>query len=480
MLELNLRLLGDSGFKRGEREIGEADILRRVELVGPDAAGKLIAVAGVQGGIHHFPGLGARLVLKAKARIIAHPVIGRGIVPCDERIEEHRDGLLRIARGLCDDRAAEAARDGKEHPGCTQQHREQRELHVGVIFLLELYRPEDARCDEKGDEQEGGKRSRGPGRRGLRRDRCGSGLGRSANGRHGGRGFGCRFRRRRGRRVCDGVIRVLTHGGAVCRQQLLGVFDVIGEHHQRDRLGGEGKAAVVHKRMAVFGNVPVLVGNLEARLMQHEEALLLGLLQSLDDAWEALLLIIQQLQAADELTGGIDIVSIIIVRHVVQVNAHIGRGKLTELGVPADDAAAPEKHRPVVIRVDEGCVTHIFVGDVRIVAVPIKLAALDKVGEIHIERELVHTGGGLVFIAVYVVLLPSDEVAVPGGDLVARHIALLEHLIDYLFPGFPGVQRVIAIIGEGGKTERQAQGQHRGRGNCFSENLHCSLPKINS
>ena len=232
--------------------------------------------------------------------------------------------------------------------------------------------------------------------------------------------------------------------------------------------------------MAVFGNVPVLVGNLEARLMQHEEALLLGLLQSLDDAREALLLIIQQLQAADELTGGIDIVSIIIVRHVVQVNAHIGRGKLTELGVPADDAAAPEKHRPVVIRVDEGCVTHIFVGDVRIVAVPIKLAALDKVGEIHIERELVHTGGGLVFIAVYVVLLPSDEVAVPGGDLVARHIALLEYLIDYLFPGFPGVQRVIAIVGEGGKTERQAQGQHRGRGNCFSENLHCSLPKINS
>ena len=51
--------------------------------------------------------------------------------------------------------------------------------------------------------------------------------------------------------------------------------------------------------------------------MQHEESLLLGLLQSLDDAWEALLLIIQQLQAADELTGGIDIVSIIIVRHVV-------------------------------------------------------------------------------------------------------------------------------------------------------------------
>ena len=70
--------------------------------------------------------------------------------------------------------------------------------------------------------------------------------------------------------------------------------------------------------MAVFGNVPVLVGNLEARLMQHEEALLLGLLQSLDDVWEALLLIIQQLQAADELTGGIDIVSIIIVRHVGQ------------------------------------------------------------------------------------------------------------------------------------------------------------------
>lgn len=95
---------------------------------------------------------------------------------------------------------------------------------------------------------------------------------------------------------------------------------------------------------------------------------------------------------------------------------------------------------------------------------PIKLATLDKVGEIHIERKLIHACSGLVFIAVYVVFLPSDEVAVTGGGLVARHIALLEHLIDYLLPGFPGVQRVIAIIGEGGKTSRQAQGQHRGRG----------------
>ena len=232
--------------------------------------------------------------------------------------------------------------------------------------------------------------------------------------------------------------------------------------------------------MAVLGNVPVLVGDLEARLTQHEEALLLSLLQSLDDAGEALLLGVQQLQAIDELTGGIDVVVVIIIWHVVQIDAHVGRGKLTELGVPADDAAAPEEHRPVVIRVDKGCIAHVFIGDVWVVAVPIELATLDKVGEIHIERKLIHACSGLVFIAVYVVFLPSDEVAVPGGDLVARHIALFEDLIDYLLPCFPGVQCVVTAVGKGGKAERQAQSQRRGCSNCFFEDIHCSLQKINS
>ena len=35
-------------------------------------------------------------------------------------------------------------------------------------------------------------------------------------------------------------------------------------------------------------------------------------------------------------------------------------------------------------------------------------------------------------------------------------------------------------LGKGGKAERQAQGQRRSRGNCFFEDLHCSLQKINS
>ena len=217
------------------------------------------------------------------------------------------------------------------------------------------------------------------------------------------------------------------------------------------------------------------MGDLEARLVELEEAVGRGLLHGLDDAGEALLLVVQQGQAVDELPGRVPVFKVVdVAKLLVRVHAHVVGGQPAKLRIPADHVG--EENGVLVAGVDEHAVPLFLKGEVRLVYAPVDVARGQVFGEVHAQGDLVHATGEHIIVPVEIVLLAGFKVQVSGGDKLGLDAVVGQQPIHQLVPFQFPVGDLLAALGEGPRQQPQTERQDQRGGKKTFQGFHSISP----
>ena len=243
------------------------------------------------------------------------------------------------------------------------------------------------------------------------------------------------------------ILGIVAHQGAKLRHHVVGLVHVVRKQHDQNRLIREADAAVVHVQVVLRGQEAVLVGDVEAPLPPLEVLLRLRPLHGLDEAGEAIRVLVQQPQAGDHLPRGGVVVLQEFPFHGFRVQAAVG-GESPPALLPFSVAQLPADHvaGDIVIGVDDGLLQGDLIGIAGDIGVPIHLPFAQAIEKHHVQRHLVHAGRDPVLVRVYIVLLTGNGVVVADPHVLGVGSPALQELLNYLVPALAGKALVVQDV----------------------------------
>ena len=214
--------------------------------------------------------------------------------------------------------------------------------------------------------------------------------------------------------------------------------------------------------------------DVELLLMIIEVVVRLGAEHTLDDSGKMLLLLIEHTETVYHLARGEKIVLVVLVFDFVRIDAHIRTYRAAVVVVAAYGVYQHLRLR--VAGANDAPLYELGIRDLGDKRVPVHLAVVYLLGEIHVQRHFIHTAGDHILVAFVEVLLAGDKVAVPEGygAALVPVLVCVQKLCNDAFPVI-----IFRGIGQGsrrrGRRQRRHQaegGQHRGKSSLQFYSFH--------